>query len=107
MMREAYSHEVSSCGFWPGDARFPEPAFYAYQVPAPEGFAKQTVKPEKAFWDEKLGEFLLRYDDVRAADKPGQTILDFCQSTYEVGADLGKWDRAALERPASTGKAKA
>jgi hypothetical protein len=98
MMKEAYSHEVSSCGFWPGDSRFPEPAFYAYQVPAPGEFSSQRVRPEKAFWDAKLGEFLLRYEDVRTADKPGQAVLDFCQSTYEAGANLAKWDRAALER---------
>ena len=101
MMREAYSHEVSSCGFWPGDKRFPEPAFYAYQVPAPAGFADQKIRPEKAFWDKNLGEFLLRYDDVRSSLAPEQAILDFCQCAYEAGADLGKWDRAALERPAT------
>ena len=106
MMREAYSHEVSSCGFWPGDRRYPEPAFYSYALPAPAGFAEQRAQPEKAYWDTKLGEFLLRYDDVRSDAKPRQGVLDFCQSTYGIAADLGKWDRAALERPASSGKAK-
>jgi len=98
MMKEAYSHEVSSCGFWPGDVRFPEPAFYAYQVPTPAGFAEKKIKPQRAIFDKNLGEFLLRYDDVRTAANPTGTILEFCQSAYEAGADLAKWDRASLER---------
>jgi hypothetical protein len=98
MMKEAYSHEVSSCGFWPGDARFPEPAFYAYQVPTPSGLGEQKVSPKNAIWEKNLGEFLLRYDDVRKAEKPIEVILDFCQSTYAAGAELAKWDRPALER---------
>ena len=96
--REAYSHEVISCGFWPGDARFPHPAFYAYAAPAPEGFGQQPVLPKAAYWDTGMGEFLLKYDDVRASDSPDRAVLDFCQSTYEAGASLAHWDRGALER---------
>jgi hypothetical protein len=96
--REAYSHEVSSCGFWPGDRRFPHPAFYAYSAPAPEGLSKEVVRPAAAGWDTKLGEFLLKYDDVRESASADTDILDFCQSTYEAGAKLANWDRANLER---------
>jgi hypothetical protein len=96
--REAYSHEVSSCGFWPGDARFPHAAFYAYSSPAPSGLDKAAVQPSAAFWSTELGEFLLRYDDVRAAETPDSAILDFCQSTYGAGANLAGWDRHNLER---------
>jgi uncharacterized protein DUF5996 len=98
MTREAYSHEVSSCGFWPGDRRYRHPAFYSYTMPAPAGFEKENVRPSAAYWDTQLGEFLLKYDDVRAADSPEKAILDFCQSTYEAGANLAKWDRKTLER---------
>ena len=98
MTREAYSHEVTSCGFWPGDRRFPHPAFYAYSAPAPAGLEKEPVRPSAAYWASQLGEFMLKYDDVRAAESPDQAILDFCQSTYEAGANLAQWDRAALER---------
>lgn len=96
--REAYSHEVISCGFWPGDPRFPQPAFYAYAAPAPEGFGEQAVRPRAAYWDTVMGEFLLKYDDVRVSDSPDRDVLDFCESTYEAGASLAHWDRAALER---------
>lgn len=96
--REAYSHEVISCGFWPGDPRFPHPAFYAYAAPAPEGFGQQPVLPKAAWWDTGLGEFLLKYDDVRASESPDSDVLAFCQSTYEAGATLAHWDRASLER---------
>jgi len=98
MTREAYSHEVISCGFWPGDRRFKQPAFYSYAKPAPAGLEQAIVKPGPAYWDTQLGEFLLKYDDVRVSPSPGQGILDFCQSTYEAGAKLGQWDREALER---------
>jgi Family of unknown function (DUF5996) len=98
MTREAYSHEVSSCGFWPGDRRYKQPAFYSYTAPPPAGIEKEKVRPAAAYWDTQLGEFLLKYDDVRAAASPEQAILDFCQSTYEAGANLGHWDRKALER---------
>jgi Family of unknown function (DUF5996) len=98
MMREGYSHEVISCGFWPGDRRFRAPAFYSYTAPAPEGLADETARPQGAYWDKQLAEFIYRYDDARAAQSPEQAILDFCQSTYEAGAKLAKWDRASLER---------
>jgi hypothetical protein len=96
--REAYSHEVISCGFWPGDSRFPEPAYYAYAAPVPPGLAAETVQPQKAFYSQELGEFLLRYDDVRAAESPDEAILGFCESTYDAAARLENWDCAALER---------
>jgi hypothetical protein len=96
--REAYSHEVISCGFWPGDRRFKFPAFYAYCVPAPAGIEAEIVRPKAAGWNRQLGEFILKYDDVRGAESPGQAILDFCQSTYEAGARLANWDCDALER---------
>jgi hypothetical protein len=99
MMSEAYSEEVNSCGFWPGNRQFPEPAYYAYHLPKPEGFEGQRVRPEKSYWDTKLGEFILKYEDVRSAADPETAVLDFCQSTYEAGASLAKWDRAKLERP--------
>ena len=96
--REAYSHEVISFGFWPGDLNFPSAAFYSYTKPAPQGIDKQTIRPEAAYWDTKMGEFILKYDDVRAAQSPDQAILDFCQSAYEAGANLARWDRNGLER---------
>ena len=100
MTREAYSHEVSSCGFWPGDRRYRQAAFYSYMAPPPEGFSKAAVRPSAAHWDANMGEFFLNYDDARAAGSPEQAILEFCQSTYEAGANLGQWDRQALERGA-------
>ncbi len=98
MTREAYSHEVISCGFWPGDRRFRQAAFYSYTMPGPAGLDREAVSPSSAYWDTQLGEFILKYDDVRAAASPDQAILDFCQSTYEAGAKLAHWDRANLER---------
>jgi hypothetical protein len=95
--RKAYSHEEISGGFWPGDSRFPHAAFYSYAAPAPAGFEKERVKPDAAFYSEQLGEFLLKYDDVRKTPSPGDTAMDFLQSTYEAGARLAGWDRAALE----------
>jgi hypothetical protein len=91
----AYSHEVSSCGFWPGGSG--EGSFYAYAYPAPAGFARWPVEPRAAFYDEGLGEFLLPYAAVRTAADPDSTLLAFLQSTYEAAAELGRWDRAALE----------
>jgi len=96
--REAYSHEVSSAGFWPGDPRFPQPAFYSYAAPEPEGFATQAVRPKAASYNPKLNNFLLTYDDVRTAESPRDAAMEFFQSTYEAAANLGKWDRKALER---------
>ena len=95
--REAYSHEVSSAGFWPGGGGFDEPAFYAYAYPAPAGFAAAPVAPAAARFDAALGEFLLPYEAVRSAPDPDAALLAFLQSTYEAAADLAKWDRDALE----------
>jgi len=98
--REAYSHEVISVGFWPGGGDMKGAAFYAYAAPEPAGFGDRSVRPAKAFYNKQMSEFFLMYDDVRAADSPRDALLEFCQSTYEAGADLGKWDRANLEKPA-------
>ncbi len=97
--REAYSHEVSSCGFWPGSAAAPEPIFYSYAYPTPEGFAEATVQPDKAFWLSDLGEFVLPYEAVRSSAAPDHTLLEFLESTYAAAAELSGWDRTALERP--------
>ena len=98
--REAYSHEVSSAGFWPGGAGAPgEPFFYSYAYPTPEGFAEARVEPAEARFDAALGEFVLDYDAVRKAEDPDAALLDFLDSTYAAAADLGGWDRAALEGP--------
>jgi len=98
MTREAYSHEVSSVGFWPGGGDIAGPAFYSYTVPEPEGFKVAQARPAGAAYNKGLGEFLLMYDDVRGAESPGAALLEFCRSTYEAGATLGNWDREALER---------
>jgi hypothetical protein len=98
MTREGYSHEVISCGFWPGSETFQAPAFYAYASPEPPGLAGAALLPSAAFYDPRLREFLLRYDDMRTALDPEQALLDFCRSTYEAAADLSRWDRGALER---------
>jgi hypothetical protein len=95
--QEAYSHEVSSVGFWPGGGAIDYPAFYSYAYPAPEGFAAARVRPDAAFYSEALGEFILPYDAVRTAADPDRALLDFLQSTYEAAANAAKWDRAALE----------
>lgn len=98
MTREAYSHEVSSVGWWPGNGGFDAPMFYAYAAPEPPGFRESKVRPAEAFYNAQIGEFLLPYDAVRAANDPAAALLEFAQSTYEAAANLGKWDRAALER---------
>jgi hypothetical protein len=95
--REAYSHEVSSAGFWPGGGAIDTPAFYSYAYPAPEGFATARVKPNAAFWSKELSEFILPYDVVRTAREPEAALMAFLQSTYDAAADLGRWDRQALE----------
>lgn len=96
--REAYSHEVSSAGFWPGGGGpIDYPAFYSYAYPAPTGFAEAKVQPADAFFSKALGEFLLPYEAVRTAPDPEATLMAFLQSTYAAAADLGKWDRQALE----------
>ena len=99
--REAYSHEVSSAGFWPGGGDIKGPAFYSYAAPEPPGFAVQRVRPEAAFYHPQMKEFLLMYDDVRAAASPKTALMEFLQSTYDAAADGGKWDRKALERQGS------
>ena len=95
--REAYSHEVSSAGFWAGGGAISYPAYYSYAYPSPPGFAEARVMPAEAFYAKDLGEFILPYDAVRTAADPDRKLLDFLQSTYVAAADLAKWDRAALE----------
>lgn len=95
--REAYSHEVSSCGFWPGNDKFPRPAFYSYAYPEPDGFGKQAVKPEAAFYSEDWREFFLPYDAVHDTPDPDATLLEFLETTYAAAANRGGWDREALE----------
>ena len=97
--REAYSHEVSSAGFWGGGGGLGFPAFYSYAYPTPEGFGEQPVTPSEAYFDANLGEFLLPYEAVRNAADPDQTLLGFLQSTYDAAARLGDWNREALECP--------
>jgi hypothetical protein len=104
--REAYSHEVSSVGFWPGSGEVKGPAFYSYMAPSPQGFGDARVGPDAALYEQKLGEFLLMYDDARAAGSPSTAVLEFCQSTYETGARLAGWDRAGLERSSQSGAAR-
>lgn len=99
--REAYSHEVSSCGFWPGNGGFGKAAFYSYAYPAPAGFADEPLRPDAASFDPNLQEFVLDYNSVRASDDPDAMLLEFFQSTYEAAANAAKWDRAALERASS------
>lgn len=96
--REAYSHEVSSCGFWAGGGAIPYAAIYSYAYPEPAGFAAAPVNPEEAFYSADLREFILAYDVVRKAESPDQTLLDFLQTTYEAAANLANWDRKSLER---------
>lgn len=98
VMEEAYSHEVSSLGFWPGGGAVPYPVFYSYAAPAPADFAEAHVLPTSAFYSKELGEFILPYDYVRTAANPDEMILEFAQTTYEAAADLGSWDRKGLER---------
>jgi hypothetical protein len=96
--REAYSHEVSSCGFWAGSGPIQFPAYYAYAYPAPPGFNQARVRPDAAHYNNEMGEFILPYDAVREAADPDRTLLEFLQSTYEAAADLARWDRASLEK---------
>jgi hypothetical protein len=96
--REAYSHEVSSCGFWPGGGPIPYAAFYAYAYPEPAAFPLAAVKPDAAFFSPDLREFILPYEAVRQSKFPDSTLLEFLQSTYEAAANLAQWDRGALER---------
>jgi hypothetical protein len=95
--REAYSQEVSSLGFWPGNAGAPIPIFYSYAYPEPPGFAEAKIQPDAASYQPKLREFILPYDAVRTAEKPDEVLLDFAQSSYDAASKLGKWDRKALQ----------
>ena len=97
VMQESYSHEVSSAGFWPGNEAFPHPAFYSYAYPTPADFGTQKVLPKEAFYNKEMGEFLLRYNDVRNAVFPEKMLMEFLQSTYDAAADTGNWDKKALE----------
>jgi hypothetical protein len=97
--QEAYSHEVISAGFWPGNGGFGEAAFYCYAAPAPAGFETASIRPASASYNAELGEFLLKYDDLRAEPSPDDALMAFLESTYDAAAELAKWNRAALERP--------
>lgn len=101
IVREAYSHEVSSCGFWPGGGPVPEPIFYSYAYPEPDGFMDYPIEMEAAYYHPELREFVLPYRAVREADDPDEVLLTFLQRTYEAAAELGGWDRKALERASS------
>ena len=98
VMQEAYSHEVSSCGFWPGGGIVDEPAFYAYAYPEPEGFKDYRIQPPEAFYNKGISEFLLPYDVVRTSNSHDDVLLNFLQSTYEAAATCANWDRRVLER---------
>ncbi|HEX3940745.1 MAG TPA: DUF5996 family protein [Acidobacteriaceae bacterium] len=97
--REAYSHEVISAGFWPGNGGFGDAAFYCYAAPAPEGYQRLKVAPQATAFDSGLGEYILKYEDLRREPSPDRALLDFLESSYSAAADAGHWDRAALERP--------
>lgn len=97
VMQEAYSHEVSSVGFWPGSEAFPQAAFYSYCYPSPESFGEQQVEPAAAFYNKEMGEFFLPYEAVRISANPRETLMKFCVSTYEAAAVTGKWNRSDLE----------
>lgn len=96
--QEAYSHEVSSCGFWPGSGGVPFAAFYSYMYPEPDGYKAAVVEPEAAYYHQTMGEFILPYEAVRQANDPAAMLLDFLQSTYRAGAELADWDRENLEK---------
>jgi hypothetical protein len=99
VMQEAYSHEVSSCGFWPGNGGYGQAAFYSYAYPEPAGFAAAPTQPEATHYDQGLGQFILPYSAVGQAPSPDDTLLTYLRSTYAAAADLAHWDRSALERP--------
>jgi len=100
IMREAYSHEVISAGFWPGNGGYGEAAFYCYAAPTPAGLEKSLIQPASASYDTALGEFILKYDDLRREPSPEEALMQFLQSSYDAAADLASWDRASLERSA-------
>ena len=97
IMQEAYSHEVSSCGFWPGSEQSPNPAFYSYCYPTPTSFGERPVDPEESFYSTEMGEFFLPYDVVSQSSDPERMLMRFLQSTYEAAAVTGNWDRKSLE----------
>jgi hypothetical protein len=98
IQREAYSHEVISAGFWPGNGGYGATAFYCYAAPVPEGLAEAKVRPAAAEWDKSLGEFIFKYDAVLAQPSPETALMEFLESAYAAAADAAKWDRATLER---------
>jgi hypothetical protein len=97
-VREAYSHEVSSAGWWPGDARFPEPAYFSYTYPEPAGFSEALIEPDGAFYSDSLFEWVLPYRVVQQSPDPDAALLAFLRTTYDAGATSGGWDRSVLER---------
>jgi hypothetical protein len=98
IQREAYSHEVISAGFWPGNGGYGAAAFYCYAAPVPGGLSEATIRPDEAGWDKALGEFVFKYDAVRALAAPEKALMEFLESAYGAAADVAKWDRATLER---------
>ncbi len=98
IQREAYSHEVISAGFWPGNGGYDAPAFYCYAAPVPDGLAEAKIRPPSAQWDKALGEFIFRYEDVRVQVSPEKALMEFLETSYGAAADAAKWDRASLER---------
>jgi len=100
VMQEAYSQEVSSAGFWPGSKDFPTPVFYSYAYPSGAGFGEQKVLPQQAFYSSEMGEFLLKYDDVKNSENPDKTLYDFLQSTYEAAVNTANWNGKKLEKQA-------
>jgi uncharacterized protein DUF5996 len=98
IQREAYSHEVISAGFWPGNGGYGAAAFYCYAAPVPDGLAETNIRPTAARWDKALGEFIFRYEDVRTEASPERALMEFLESSYDAAADAAKWDRKALER---------
>jgi hypothetical protein len=98
VMQEAYSHEVSSCGFWPGNGGFGTAAFYSYAYPEPQGFAPAPTSPPATYYDQNLGQHILPYDAIRKTQSPDDELMQYLLSTYRAAADLGTWDRAVLER---------
>jgi hypothetical protein len=101
VMAEAYSHEVSSCGFWPGNGGYGRAAFYVYAYPEPAGYGDTHLSTSEAFYDKGLGQFILPYDAVSQSDNPDKLLFDFFQETYAAAAELAKWDRNKLERAGS------
>jgi hypothetical protein len=98
IQREAYSHEVISAGFWPGNGGYGEAAFYCYAAPVPDGLSEKKILPAAAFWDKNLGEYIFKYDDMRRQPSPGAALLEFTENAYSAAADAAKWDRKSLDR---------